>query len=203
MCAASICTFVAVFGIALPAAATPSFPKGVQKQLSLESSPPCTICHATALGGKGTVTQEFGLAMRQRGLVAYDDVGLKAVLDKMGSDHVDSDRDGTPDTQALKEGKNPNDGTVIDPNVASPEAGDAGPTASGLSAAEPDASPEPAASGKTDDAAPSPEVGGCSLSLPSRDWPFSPLFAALGMAALAVRRKARGDGRVSAPDPRG
>lgn len=195
---ASVCTFFAVFGVAAPASATPSFPKGIQKQLALESAPPCTVCHATALGGKGTVTRDFGLAMRERGLVAYDDSGLKVALAKAESDHVDSDHDGTPDTQALKEGKNPNDGTVIDPNVAGREKSDAGPSASSPTALDP-AAPPADATGSSEDAA-VPADQGCSLSPHHRDWTLAPVFAALGVATFLVRRarRTRRDGRGAA-----
>jgi hypothetical protein len=93
--------------ISSAAAATPTFPGVIRQQLGGSADPSCQVCHSgpTRIG---TVTRSFGLAMRERGLQLYNEASLKSALDKMRSDAVDSDGDGTIDVEALKAGKDPN-----------------------------------------------------------------------------------------------
>jgi hypothetical protein len=67
--------------------------------------PGCEVCHQGPQS-KGTVTTPFGTAMRQRGLVAYDEASLSAAWAQMAG--VDSDGDGVTDIDELKNGQNPN-----------------------------------------------------------------------------------------------
>jgi hypothetical protein len=96
---------------ALDARATPNFPSALRIAESLASDPPCGLCHR-GTPGVGTVTTPFGISMRQRGLVMYDEATLRAALAAMRAEGVDSDGDGTPDLDELAVG--------TDPNVAAP-----------------------------------------------------------------------------------
>lgn len=89
--------------------ATSSFPGEVQTELGMDCVPTCTLCHETNGGGTGTVIQEFGIAMMDRGLTGGGDVSaLLSALGAMTADGVDSDADGTIDTDELSAGQNPN-----------------------------------------------------------------------------------------------
>ncbi len=57
---------------------------------------------------RGTVNTPFGTAMRARGLLAYDEPSLLAALDRMATEMVDSDGDGTPDIEELRMAQDPN-----------------------------------------------------------------------------------------------
>ena len=50
----------------------------------------------------------FGLAMRARGLVAYDENSLNMALEQMAKDNVDSDGDAMSDLDELRAGRDPN-----------------------------------------------------------------------------------------------
>lgn len=104
---------VALLTAAGTAAASQTFPSEVQNHLSLSYTPPCAICHEGGKGGSGTVTTAFGRAMMSRGAKASDTAALDAALDKMATDKVDSDADGTTDIDALKKGLNPNGATGV------------------------------------------------------------------------------------------
>jgi uncharacterized protein (TIGR03382 family) len=56
----------------------------------------------------GTVTTPFGASLRTRGLVMYDNGSLRKALTALNTERVDSDADGTPDTEELKAGQDPN-----------------------------------------------------------------------------------------------
>jgi hypothetical protein len=106
------CTVATLAFIAMDstvARATPNFPPAIQSYLPTPSAPACEICH---VGPQqlGTVRTAFGTAMRARGLVAFDETSLRAALDKMAADKVDSDGDGVTDIDALKAGTDPNGG---------------------------------------------------------------------------------------------
>jgi hypothetical protein len=88
--------------------ATPNFPDAVRRILGAVQSPPCSVCHAGGQTGRGTVTTPFGQAMRDRGLVAYDETSLQTALTRMETDKVDSNGDGVPDVDELRAGKDPN-----------------------------------------------------------------------------------------------
>lgn len=68
-------------------------------------APGCDVCHQ-GTQAKGTVTTPFGKAMRERGLVAYDETSLQAAWTQMNG--VDSDGDGVTDIDEIKAGKSPN-----------------------------------------------------------------------------------------------
>ncbi len=101
------------------ALATPSFPSIIEKELTASSAPECAVCHVDGRVGRGTVNTPFGVAMRARGLVAFDEASLASALKAMASDRVDSNGDGKLDVDALKQGESPNgaaeEGTEVDP----------------------------------------------------------------------------------------
>lgn len=88
---------------------TPTFPAVLQSHLSLAEAPAqsCGLCHLNGVPGVGTVTTPFGIALRERGLVASSDASLRAALDAVG-DGTDSDGDGTSDLAELRAGTDPN-----------------------------------------------------------------------------------------------
>ncbi len=93
---------------AVPARATPNFPGAVQRFLGASQTPPCSLCHLCGITGRGTVNTPWGVAMRARGLTAYDEPSLSAALASMERDKVDSDGDGVIDVDAVRMGKDPN-----------------------------------------------------------------------------------------------
>lgn len=104
--------------------ASPGYPGEVQTDLGAGCVPQCTICHATNAGGGGTVTQDFGLAMMDRGLTGGSDYeALATSLDAMTSEGVDSDGDGTIDTDELAGGTDPNPGGATFCDVVTPKYG--------------------------------------------------------------------------------
>lgn len=108
----------ALFVLAVPslAAASPTFPFAIKSDLSLSydlGTDHCTICHATNLGGLGTVVTPFGEAMQAAGLVAEDTTSLQKALDTLEANGTDSDHNGVPDIEELKAGEDPNTGQDI------------------------------------------------------------------------------------------
>jgi len=95
------------------AIATSNFPAAIESDLGTLCRPPCTVCHTNNSGGSGTVTQPFGVAMKDRGLVGGSVAKLQDALARMDADGVDSDGDGILDTQALTDGIDPNDGSAF------------------------------------------------------------------------------------------
>lgn len=99
---------VALF-LGTTAGATSNFPPVIRTATAMENPPPCTVCHATAVGGKGTATQPFVETMRQHGLTgAFDSESLQTALNGIKEDGVDTDGDGTGDWNELAAGRNPN-----------------------------------------------------------------------------------------------
>ena len=87
--------------------ATPDFPGVIAQQLGLAKPPPCTVCHATDAGGVGTVVKPFGIYLRSRGLLPFNDASLRnALLADAGEHHSSSG--GLTDIDALRAGEDPN-----------------------------------------------------------------------------------------------
>ncbi len=84
------------------AEASSSYPAEIQRQLQLSYTPQCAICHANGVTGYGTVTTDFGLAMRARGLVCCNITSLDTALMALEGEM-------SPYISDLKEGLNPND----------------------------------------------------------------------------------------------
>jgi hypothetical protein len=89
------------------AGATPNFPGVMSSELGLSSTPSCAVCHQ-GNPSVGTVTTPFGASLRARGLVFYDVASLRTSLGALNTERVDSDGDGTPDTEELKADRDPN-----------------------------------------------------------------------------------------------
>lgn len=108
------------------AAANPLFPSAVQAHLGLPYLPPCTICHPNDLGGLGTAVKPFAIAMKGQGLTDPDPSTVGPALDALDAMMTDSDCNGIPDVEQLKDGRDPNaPGDYIDGSgkTAPPETG--------------------------------------------------------------------------------
>jgi hypothetical protein len=100
--------------VAPDAGATPDFPGVVQSYVGAAQPPMCTICHNNRSGGIGTVTTTFGMYMRSRGLVAFDESSLQNALAADRAEmHVSNDQ-GIDDIDALARGLDPNNPTTAD-----------------------------------------------------------------------------------------
>ena len=101
-----------VVSYARAAGASSSYPAYLKDQLRLPATPDCTLCHRDDNGGTGTVVTPFGQSMMGFGLRGSDTASLSAALAADDTRDWDSDGDGVPDIEELKEGKDPNDGPV-------------------------------------------------------------------------------------------
>lgn len=93
--------------------ATDGFPGVVRRFVGASADPPCAICHAGGQTGRGTVTTPFGQALLARGVVAYDDASLERALTQLRADGVDSNENGVPDIEELRQGRDPSVGGSI------------------------------------------------------------------------------------------
>jgi len=91
------------------AKAVQTYPAEIQSHLQLSFTPPCTLCHATSNGGLGTVVTLFGKSMIDVGLSTNFD-SLDVALDRLATNNVDSNADGSPDIQELENGRDPDTG---------------------------------------------------------------------------------------------
>jgi hypothetical protein len=103
-----VTSLASLFILSAGALASPEFPGTIRDHVGASRAPACIICHATAAGGSGTVTKDFGLAMMDAGLQAGDTAALTAALDQFQADGVDTDGDGTIDFDELAAGTDPN-----------------------------------------------------------------------------------------------
>jgi hypothetical protein len=88
------------------------YPPLVRSELGLRSEPACTLCHTTAVGRKRTATKKFAETLQILGLPpAYDPGKLSAILDEMDACSIDSDDDGVSDTEEIRNGDDPSDGS--------------------------------------------------------------------------------------------
>lgn len=90
------------------ASASPTFPSVVKETLSLGSPPDCTLCHASPSGGMGTANTGFATYLKSRGLRGGDQASLRSALQAMIGEKHDTDGDGVPDADELKNGTDPN-----------------------------------------------------------------------------------------------
>jgi hypothetical protein len=90
------------------AAASTAYPEGIRAHLDIATAPPCDVCHHAVSEPVGSVDRPFGLAAVARGLVGEEEVSLRAALDALRADGVDSDGDGAQDLDELGWGGDPN-----------------------------------------------------------------------------------------------
>lgn len=108
------------------ALASPQYPAALADEAGMPCTPTCTVCHATNAGGADTVTQPFGGAMMDAGLVGGGDTeALVAAFATLAGDGTDSDGDGTADADELATGDDPNGGEPLcgGPPVVTPRYG--------------------------------------------------------------------------------
>ncbi|MDB4981242.1 MAG: hypothetical protein JWM82_1994 [Myxococcales bacterium] len=121
------------------------FPREIATHLGAQAAPPCGLCHLNAKTGGDTLITPFAWGMRARGLT--DQQTLLGALDRVRSDDVDSDGDGTTDIDEIIAATDPNSaastpatpGTLADPQLgcavgssSAPAAGKAGLTGATL-----------------------------------------------------------------------
>ncbi len=115
-------SIVVMVSWSLSAYATPNFPEAIRNDLALDYTPDCNLCHDGGHGGhgggEGGVTTPFARSVRSYGLVPYNLRSLREALEGMVRDRVDSVGDGTPDTDDLIAGKDPNFATTSDSTAA-------------------------------------------------------------------------------------
>lgn len=113
-------SLLALLTTAGPAFASADYPARIAAKYGLGggAEPPCTVCHATAAGGTGTVTKLFGLTMtNDYGLTGGAALDLEALLDQNEADGRDSDSDGVADVAELRAGTNPSSGGANAPEA--------------------------------------------------------------------------------------
>jgi len=105
--------YYSTFGLTLflpnVAHAVQTYPAEIQAHLGLSFTPPCTLCHASSNGGLATVVTPFGKSMMGAGLSTNFD-SLDVALDRLTASNTDSNGDGSPDVQELKDGNDPDTG---------------------------------------------------------------------------------------------
>jgi hypothetical protein len=109
--------------LAPSARASETYPAAVQDALGLPCAPACVLCHARPEGGLGTLNGGFGTTIAATGVSIRNPGGIAAALACIEngvadptvepcpypSDSVpDSDQDGTPDIQELRNAEDPN-----------------------------------------------------------------------------------------------
>ena len=98
--------------------ASTDFPTAIEQHLSLDAVPSCTLCHTNTPGQAGTVTQPFGVNLRENYQVIPRNIALlQSALDDVEANGDDSDGDGVGDIQELRDGTDPN----VDNSVPGPE----------------------------------------------------------------------------------
>jgi hypothetical protein len=120
--ATAVGVFAAVVSVAEPARAYYGLPEHLKNTYNLPCTPECTFCHGTNLGGKGnersattpngTTKSGFIATLRDVGhIVAVDQSTWVPAFNLVESMGTDTDLDGTPDIEELKEGTDPMDGS--------------------------------------------------------------------------------------------
>jgi hypothetical protein len=119
--ALSVCLF------AVPAQASDTYPAAVQEALGLPCAPACVLCHDRPEGGLGNLNQQFGPTFQATGVSIRNPGGVAAALAciengvadpsaepcpyRSDEPAPDSDGDGTPDIEELRNSEDPNSST--------------------------------------------------------------------------------------------
>lgn len=116
--------FVGIAGVvalAGPVAAKEEFPRQIARHLGNAPEPHCGTCHEYGKTGSDTLVTPFAWAMRARGLTGERD--LLTALDRVATDEVDSDGDGTTDVAELRAGTDPNSSSSAPGNKSDAQLG--------------------------------------------------------------------------------
>jgi hypothetical protein len=98
----------ATLGAAPGAWASSAFPGQIQQELGMSCAPPCTLCHRDNQGGLGTAGKPFADQMVTAGLEAREPDRIRPALDALEAAATDSDGDGVPDVEELRQERDPN-----------------------------------------------------------------------------------------------
>lgn len=108
-----------VFGAPV-ASAHPDAPKYVQDHYGLSCTPPCLLCHSNPNGGPyfrdaitptGQAVSGFIITLYTHGFVPDNaHTGWDVAFTAIEQQKIDTDQDGIPDIQELRDGTDPNDG---------------------------------------------------------------------------------------------
>jgi hypothetical protein len=175
----SVLIFASVLSVSGASFACPTFPAAVQSDLGLDYTPPCLICHTSAVGLPTTATQPLAVELIKLGVsLACDTTVLANALTEMETDKTSVDVTGTPATTLLQEGCDPNSDQQI--GTSSIDGG----TCPGSSSADSDVPPT--------------TTYGCGAQVPTSatiargpaGWQGAAVIAAIAGLAFARRRRA-------------
>lgn len=94
--------------VAPEAKASETYPGVIEDALDTPCPPACITCHTRPDGGELTANTPFGISTRRAGLHCCNNSELLDVLATLEANGTDSDSDGTPDTEELRAGTDPN-----------------------------------------------------------------------------------------------
>lgn len=203
-----------------PSFASESYPAALTSALQLKTIPACTLCHASNLGGAGTVVTKFGRTLQMFGARGGGDTkALNRALANEQMIAVDSDDDGVMDLEELHDGSDPNvrdreppppepsaeGGSASTPTGTGGTVGaPAGPGGSGGTASSGRASSASGGANAPSEPKPSPELGtefenletGCGLGRGAASGGWAMLVAAFALFTFRRSRAVRGSANV-------
>ena len=100
--------FLGVLLSTATAAASPKFSDRLADTLDLPCPPTCLLCHTEAKGGAATANTKFGITLRRAGLECCSISEFDDIIDELADAETDSDGDGIPDIEELRDGTDPN-----------------------------------------------------------------------------------------------